>query len=86
MIELGPNRYGKSAIRLVKVIRGPDRHQVRDLTVAVSLEGSFEAAHVEGDNSLVVATDTMKNTTYALAKHLTRRLARRSWRSTVRFV
>ena len=68
MIELGPNRYGKSAIRLVKVIRGPDRHQVRDLTVAVSLEGSFEAAHIEGDNSLVVATDTMKNTTYALAK------------------
>lgn len=71
MIELGPNRYGKSAIRLVKVIRGPDRHQVRDLTVAISLEGDFEAAHVEGDNSGVVATDTMKNTVYALAgEHL----------------
>ena len=40
MIELGPNRYGKSAIRLVKVIRGLERHQVRDLTVAISLEGS----------------------------------------------
>jgi len=71
MIELGPNRYGKSAIRLVKVIRGPERHQVRDLTVAISLEGDFEAAHVEGDNSGVVATDTMKNTVYALAgEHL----------------
>jgi urate oxidase len=68
VIELGPNRYGKSAIRLVKVSRGPEGHRVRDLTVAVSLEGSFEAAHVGGDNSLVVATDTMKNTTYALAK------------------
>ena len=72
MIELGPNRYGKSAIRLVRVVRGADGHQVRDLTVSISLEGDFRAAHVAGDNSGVVATDTMKNTTYALAReHLT---------------
>lgn len=71
MIELGPNRYGKSAIHLVKVIRGADRHQVRDLTVAVTLEGDFGAAHTDGDNSRVVATDTMKNTVYAMApEHL----------------
>ena len=68
MIELGPNRYGKSQIRLVKVVRGADRHTLRDLTVAISLEGDFERAHVEGDNRNVVATDTMKNTVYALAK------------------
>jgi urate oxidase len=72
MTALGPNRYGKSAIRLVRVIRDGDRHTVRDLTVAISLEGDFEAAHVEGDNSAVVATDTMKNTVYAFAReHLT---------------
>ena len=72
MIELGSNRYGKSAIRLVKVIRGPDRHHLRDLTVAIALEGDFGAAHTEGDNTHVVATDTMKNTVYALApEHLT---------------
>lgn len=71
-IELGPNRYGKSTIRVVKVVRGADRHRVRDLTVSVTLEGAFEAAHVAGDNSAVVATDTMKNTVYALARdHLT---------------
>ncbi len=68
MIELGPNRYGKSGIRLVKVVRGPERHQVRDLTVSVALEGAFDAAHVEGDNSAVIATDTMKNTVYAFAR------------------
>ena len=40
--------------------------------MAIALEGDFTAAHVDGDNSLVVATDTMKNTTYALAaEHLT---------------
>lgn len=72
MTELGANRYGKSAIRLVKVVRGPDRHVVRDLTVAIALEGEFVASYVEGDNTNVVATDTMKNTVYALAgEHLT---------------
>jgi len=70
--ELGGNRYGKSAIRLVKVVRGPDRHQVRDLTVAIALEGEFTASYVDDDNTNVVATDTMKNTVYALAgEHLT---------------
>jgi urate oxidase len=68
VIELGENRYGKSAIRLVRVVRGPDRHAVRDLTVSIALEGSFEDAHVAGDNADVVATDTMKNTVYAFAK------------------
>ena len=67
MIELGPNHYGKSQIRLVKVTRLADRHVLRDLTVAISLEGDFGAAHTAGDNANVVATDTMKNTTYALA-------------------
>lgn len=68
MIELGENRYGKSQIRLVKVTRLPDRHVLRDLTVAVALEGAFVDAHVTGDQANVVATDTMKNTVYALAK------------------
>ena len=72
MIELGANRYGKRAIRLVKVVREPGGHRVRDLTVDVALEGEFAAAHVAGDNRSVIATDTMKNTVYALAaEHLT---------------
>jgi urate oxidase len=70
--ELAANRYGKSAIRLVKIVRGTDHHAVRDLTVSVALEGDFASSYVDGDNSLVVATDTMKNTVYAFAReHLT---------------
>ena len=68
MIELAANRYGKAAIRLVRVARDPGGHRLRDLTVAIALEGDFEAAHSDGDNSMVVATDTMKNTAYAFAK------------------
>ncbi len=72
MFELGANRYGKSRIRLVTVDRSMDRHEMRDLTVDVSLEGDFTAAHVDGDNANIVATDTMKNTVYAFAReHLT---------------
>ena len=72
VFELGANRYGKSRIRLVTVDRSMDRHEMRDLTVDVSLEGDFTAAHVDGDNANIVATDTMKNTVYAFAReHLT---------------
>jgi urate oxidase len=71
-IVLGQNSYGKSEVRIVKVKRDTDRHELWDLDVAVALEGDFEAAHVEGDNSKLLATDTMRNTVYALAKdHLT---------------
>jgi len=66
--ELGENRYGKSRIRLVTVRRDGEHHDLRDLTVDIALEGDFEAAHVAGDNRLVLATDTMKNTVYAFAK------------------
>jgi urate oxidase len=67
-MALGQNNYGKSDVRVVKVVRGPDRHEIRDLTVDVALEGDFEAAHVEGDNTGLLATDTMRNTVYAIAK------------------
>jgi urate oxidase len=67
-IFLGQNNYGKSEVRLVKVKRDTDRHELWDLTVDVALEGDFEAAHVRGDNTGLLATDTVRNTVYALAK------------------
>ncbi len=68
LFELGANHYGKSRIRVVTVRRTADRHDLRDLTVDVALEGDFTAAHVDGDNTNIVATDTMKNTVYAFAQ------------------
>jgi urate oxidase len=65
---LGWNRYGKSRVRVMKVSRDGARHSVRELAVTIGLEGKFEAAHTQGDNSKVLPTDTMKNTVYALAK------------------
>jgi urate oxidase len=65
---LSEGGYGKSEIRLVKVTRRPDGHDLHDVTVDVGLEGDFEAAYVDGDNTGLLATDTMRNVVYALAK------------------
>jgi len=62
------NRYGKSRIRLVKVRRAGSRHEVVDLTLNVQFEGAFDAVYTDGDNASCLATDTMKNTVYALAR------------------
>jgi urate oxidase len=67
-IVLSQSGYGKFEIRLVKVSRRRHGHDLRDLTVDVGLEGDFDAAYVEGDNTGLIATDTMRNTVYALAK------------------
>jgi urate oxidase len=67
-IELSHASYGKSEIRLVKVSRRDGIHDLRDLTVDIALEGEFDAAYTEGDNTGLLATDTMRNTVYALAK------------------
>ena len=68
MSELTWNRYGKSRIRLVKVRRSRDPHELVDLTIDVQLEGAFAAVYLDGDNGPCLATDTMKNTVYALAR------------------
>jgi urate oxidase len=60
--------YGKSQVRLSRITRQAERHKFIELTCWIELEGDFEAAYTRGDNSLVVATDTMKNTVYALAQ------------------
>jgi urate oxidase len=67
-IVLSQAGYGKSEVRLVKVSRRPDGHELRDLTVDVGLEGDFDAAYIEGDNAGLLATDTMRNVVYALAQ------------------
>jgi urate oxidase len=65
---LTEHSYGKSRIRLTKVTRRADRHDVRELTVDIQLEGDFAGSYHAGDNRLIIATDTMKNVAYALAR------------------
>jgi urate oxidase len=68
-MALAENRYGKSRIRLVRVKRHADRHDFREWSVEILLQGDFERCFKDGDNSNILATDTMKNTVYSLARH-----------------
>jgi urate oxidase len=67
-IVLGQNNYGKADVRLFKVFRDQARHEVKDVWVDVAMIGDFTAAHTLGDNTDLLATDTVRNTVYALAK------------------
>ena len=68
MIELAENRYGKSRVRLMKVTRHPHGHDLHEWTVQILLKGDFDSAHLDGDNSKILPTDTMKNTVYSIAR------------------
>jgi urate oxidase len=67
-IVLGPNQYGKAENRVVRIYRDSARHEIRDLNVSTALRGDFSAAHLTGDQSRVLPTDTQKQTVYAYAK------------------
>ena len=43
-------------------------HELFEIDAAIQLEGDFDAAYRDGDNRNVIATDSMKNTVYVLAK------------------
>lgn len=67
-IVLGANRYGKAEVRLVRVRRDTERHEITDLEVAVALAGDLADTHLSGDNAKVLPTDSQKNTVYAFAR------------------
>lgn len=65
---LGRNSYGKSLVRVLKVVRNGAVHDICELSVNIALHGEFTNAHTHGDNTDVLPTDTMKNTVYVRAK------------------
>jgi urate oxidase len=67
-IVLGANRYGKAETRIVRVSRDGARHELTDLKVSVTLAGDLADAHLTGDNSHVLPTDSQKNAVYAFAR------------------
>jgi urate oxidase len=67
-IVLGANQYGKAEVRLVHVDRSAAKHVITDFNVSTQLRGDFSGAHLTGDNSSVLTTDTQKNTVYAFAR------------------
>jgi urate oxidase len=68
MERLERNRYGKSGVRVTKVVRRGAVHDIYEFDVDIGLKGDFDRVYTEGDNSLCVPTDTMKNMVYVIAR------------------
>src|SRR5205807_6173870 len=62
------NNYGAARVRLLKVRRMQDRHDLKELSVGIQFEGEFANSYTAGDNRSILPADTIKNTVYALAK------------------
>jgi len=45
-----------------------DRHDLKELSVAIQFQGEFESSYTSGDNRSILPADTIRNTVYALAK------------------
>ncbi|OVA07139.1 Uricase [Macleaya cordata] len=62
-------KHGKGRVRVGRIWRKEDgQHFFVEWNVSISLLSDCLPAYVRGDNSDIVATDTMKNTVYAKAK------------------
>lgn len=70
MAHLSYAKYGKDNVRLYKVVRHREQgtQDVYEFTVNTMLEGDIETSYTQADNSVVVPTDTQKQTTYIMAK------------------
>ncbi|KAJ5666254.1 uncharacterized protein N7477_008702 [Penicillium maclennaniae] len=70
MSSLAAARYGKDNVRVYKVHRDEKTGEqtVVEMTVCVLLEGDIETSYTKADNSVVVATDSIKNTIFITAK------------------
>jgi urate oxidase len=67
-MKLIHHHYGKAKVHVMKVTRTGEQHSLKELELSVMLRGDFDASYTRADNRLVVPTDTMKNTVYALAR------------------
>jgi len=70
-VPLIKNRYGKGRVRVMRIHRDGDRHEVSQLDVKAMIEGDFARAYTDADNSTSVSTDTIKNVVNIVARENT---------------
>jgi urate oxidase len=70
-VPLIKNRYGKGRVRVMRINREGDRHEVSQLNVKAMLEGDFTRAYADADNSTSISTDTIKNLVNVVARENT---------------
>jgi urate oxidase len=67
-MALVKSTYGKARVRVMRIHRDGERHEVRELSLQVMLTGDFARVYTHADNTLAVATDTIKNIVNVVAR------------------
>jgi urate oxidase len=70
-VSLIKNRYGKGRVRVMRIHRDGDRHEVSQLNIKAMMEGDFARTFTYADNSNMVSTDTIKNVVNVVARENT---------------
>ncbi|CAH2310482.1 uricase-like isoform X2 [Pelobates cultripes] len=60
--------YGKNEVKVLQIKRNGKQHFIKEIDASVQLSLKSKKDYLEGDNSDIIPTDTIKNTVYALAK------------------
>ncbi|KAJ6656290.1 hypothetical protein lerEdw1_003946 [Lerista edwardsae] len=62
------SEYGKNGVRILYIRREGKIHCIKELEISVHLRLNTVNEYMQGDNSCVIPTDTIKNTIEAMAK------------------
>ncbi|XP_075038099.1 uricase-like isoform X2 [Mixophyes fleayi] len=67
-VEFVRTGYGKNAVKVLQIKRDGKQHSIKEIEASVQLTLKSKKDYLDGDNSDIIPTDTIKNTVYALAK------------------
>lgn len=67
-VEFVRTGYGKNTVKVLVIRRQGSRHSIIELQADVELTLRSRKDYLQGDNSDIIPTDTIKNTVHALAK------------------
>src|SRR5205823_10627085 len=62
---------GKGRVRVMRIHRDGERHEVSQLSVKAMIEGDFARTYTHADNSDTISTDTIKNVVNVVARENT---------------
>src|SRR5258708_32182725 len=68
MPHIHSSSYGESRLRMLRVMRRGDRHDPKDLTVALRFEGHFGAAFTDGGPAGLLPGEAIKNLVHRAAR------------------
>lgn len=68
MLHIHSTSYGESRLRMLRVVRRGDRHEPRDLTIALRFEGRFDAAFRGETAPALVPGEAVKNLVHRVVR------------------